>query len=71
MGGEMCTGRGGNLKERDHLEDLILGGRIMFKWILKKCDGSVLDKSGSRQGHVTGCCEHSNEPLDSLKCTVD
>jgi hypothetical protein len=40
----------GNLKERDHLEDLIVDGRIML-WILKKYDGTGLDKSGSVQAH--------------------
>jgi hypothetical protein len=44
----------GNLKERNHLEDLIVDGRIMLKWILRKYDGTGLDKSGSVQGHVAG-----------------
>jgi len=26
----------GNLRERDHLEDPDLGGRIILKWIFKK-----------------------------------
>jgi len=26
----------GNMKERDHLEGLGLGGRILLKWIFKK-----------------------------------
>ena len=29
----------GNLKERDHLENLGTDGRIILKWILKKYDG--------------------------------
>jgi hypothetical protein len=28
-------------KERDHYEDLEVGGRIILKWILEKYDGVV------------------------------
>jgi hypothetical protein len=66
----MCTGFWWrNLKEREHLEDLIADGRIMLKWILKKYDGKGLDKSGSVQGHVAGCFKHSNELLGPIKYT--
>jgi len=34
----------GDLRERDHMEDLGLDGRIILKWILKEWDG--LDGSG-------------------------
>jgi hypothetical protein len=31
----------GNLRNRDHLEDPGINGRIIFKWIFKKWDGGV------------------------------
>jgi hypothetical protein len=38
----------GNLRERDHLEDPSLGGRIILKWFIRKWDmGHELDLSGS------------------------
>ena len=30
-----------NLRERDHLQDLDVDGRIIFKWIFRKWDGEV------------------------------
>jgi hypothetical protein len=39
-GGEMDTDLGGKLKERDHLEDLGVDGKLL-KWIFKKCDGKA------------------------------
>jgi len=69
-GKEMCTGFWwGNLKERDQLEDLTVDGRMMLNWILKKYDGTWLDKSGSVKGHVASCCKQSNEPLGPIKYT--
>jgi hypothetical protein len=36
-GGKVCTGFGcGNLRERDHLEDLGLNGKKLFRWIFRK-----------------------------------
>ena len=31
----------GNVRERDHLEDLGVDGRIIVKWIFKKWDGDA------------------------------
>ena len=33
----------GNMRERDHLEDLGVDGRIILKWIFKKSDDEVWD----------------------------
>jgi len=31
----------GDLREKDHLEDLGRGGRVILKWIFKKWDGGL------------------------------
>jgi len=31
-------GGGGNLRERDHLGDPGVDGRVMLRWIFRKCD---------------------------------
>jgi hypothetical protein len=31
----------GKLRERDHLKDLGMDGRIILNWIIKKYDGDV------------------------------
>jgi hypothetical protein len=42
--GEVHTGFWwGNLKERDHLEDLSVDGRIKFEWIFKEQDWEGVD----------------------------
>jgi len=42
----------GNLRERDHLEDPGLDGRIIVKWIFSKCDGNIywIDLAQKRDG---------------------
>ena len=49
----------GNLKEREHLEELDVG--ITSKWVLtNRMRGCGLVSSGS-QCQATGSCEHSND----------
>jgi hypothetical protein len=47
-----------NQKERDHYENLDIGRRILFRWILEKYDGRMgqyaLGSSNSRLGHAEG-----------------
>jgi hypothetical protein len=38
--GEVPTGFWwGHMMERDHLEELGINGKMILKWIVKKCDG--------------------------------
>jgi hypothetical protein len=57
----------GNLKGRDHLEDLGIDGRIIFEWTLGKFGGRVCTGCiWLRIGPVVGSFEHSNEPSDFI-----
>jgi hypothetical protein len=58
----------GNLRKRDHFEDLVLDGRIIITWILNQLGGRGLDLSGTEWGQVAGSCEGGNEPSDPIKC---
>jgi hypothetical protein len=43
-GGEVRGTQGlrwGSLKERNHLEDPCVCGRIILRWIFRKCDGGM------------------------------
>jgi hypothetical protein len=58
----------GNQRDGDHLKDPGVDGRIILKWILEKWEEEhELDRSGSEEGLVEGCCECSNEPSGSIK----
>jgi len=47
----------GNLRERDHLEDSGMDGRLIFRWIFRKWDvgvwtGLIWPRLGDRWGHL-------------------
>jgi hypothetical protein len=66
-GGEVYTGFWcGNLRERDHLEDLGLDGRIRLKGILWKYKERAWIRP--RNEPVISCCEHGNEHCGSINC---
>jgi hypothetical protein len=50
------------VRERGHLEDQGIDGRIILRQIFRKCDvGKGLDRDGSGQGWVVDTCECGNE----------
>jgi hypothetical protein len=63
----MCTGfRWENQKERDHLEDQGVDGRMGSEWTLGRLAGACgLDPVGLGYGPVAGCCECGDEPSGS------
>ena len=60
----------GDLREREHLEDLGIDGRIILKWILKWMwwGGGVYWIDLAQDWNVAGACECGNEPSGSIKC---
>jgi hypothetical protein len=56
------------VRERDHLEDPCVDGRIILRWIFRKYGGRHgMDRSGSGQGQKAGCCKCDSEPSDSIQ----
>ena len=60
----------GNVRERVHLEEPGVDGRVILKRIFNNWDwgGSGFDPSGSGHEHVAGFCEFGNEPSVFIKC---
>ena len=66
--GEVYTGfRRRNIRDRNHLEDHGIDGRIILRWILRKWDwGAWTGLIWLRLG--TGTCKCGNAPSGSIKC---
>jgi hypothetical protein len=44
-------------------------GKPTLRWEVNiNMDSYAMDCCGLGYGHVSGCCEHSNEPTISIKC---
>jgi hypothetical protein len=58
----------GNLRERDHLEEPDVDGKIILRWIFSGMWGHGLERVGTGYGQVAGTCKCGNEPSVSIKC---
>jgi hypothetical protein len=60
----------GELKERDHLKDKSVGGRIILKWVLKKNGGSARTGLIWLRIRISGGHgEYGNEQLTTISPT--
>jgi hypothetical protein len=56
-----------SLKERDHSEQLSVNGRIILKLTFGQQDLGMWTEFDSEYGPMASyCCEHGNEPSDSI-----
>jgi hypothetical protein len=59
----------GNLKERDHLKDLGIDGRVTLQqYCRNSIRGHRLDYLAQKKGRAAGSYKHSNKPSGSVKC---
>ena len=59
----------GDLRKRDHLQDLGIDGSLILKWIIKKWfEETWTGLLWLRIGQVSGACECGNEHSGSIKC---
>jgi hypothetical protein len=60
--------RWGNLRERDHLKDAGVNGRIISRLIFRKWDGGCALDWWIRKRTRSSTCKRVNEPSGSIKC---
>jgi hypothetical protein len=58
----------GDVKQRGHFGGPALDGRIILRWIFRKCDGGVWTGSGWLRIGTGDTCECGDEPSSSIKC---
>ena len=51
-----------------HLEEPVVGGKVILKLIFKKWDGAWTGLIRLRLGRGGGCCEYGNKLSGSIKC---
>jgi len=59
----------GNLRERDHLEDPSVSGRLILRWIFRKWYGGTwTGLIRLKIGSCAGTCEGVDERSGCIKC---
>jgi len=58
----------GNLRDRDHLEEPDVDGRIILRWMFSGMWEHGLDRVDKGYGQLADTCKCGNEPSGSIKC---